>query len=164
MTGSQRAAQVAAAHDAVRGTRHTDLHRLRIAAARERPGHWVGCWEPDLAGWLTDRGIPVRPQQPVGHYNLDLGCFPVAVEVFSVTCYPLLRPNLRQKTRHLIDAGWHVIWVWTGGYGKPVTEAAADYIAAYWQTAYRNPSGRGEYRVIRGTGKDATRPGFDFDK
>jgi len=149
-----RRRQVAAANEAARGRivaiESKIKHALTVMARRLQ----ASPIEDRLAAMLAGRGIGVVAQEAVGPYNCDLGAFPVAVEVFGGSWHWHGRHMARtpDRIRHFLNRGWHVLMVKVDGRNQ-LTEATADYVAAYVQQARRNPAAPREYRVIRGAGE-----------
>jgi hypothetical protein len=154
MSAVQRSNQVAAAHNAVRGMVRGSEDLRKKALAKERTGRMTPA-ERQLQLWLTDRGIATVPQQAIGPYNCDLGAFPVAVEVYGGQWHTSGRAAARseKRFRYILDEGWSVEIVWVDGIYYPLTETAADDVAAFYKLCQRSPAQRGQYRVVRGTGQ-----------
>ena len=152
MTSGQRAAQVAAAHAAVLGTKKSPADLAARAIHKQQ--NWTGLITPSeatLRQMLDERGLPTVPQQAIGPYNCDLGAFPVAVEIYGGNWHWYGRHIARtpERFRYLFNRGWHIIAVHVVA-SRPLKAAAADYIVAFHQQASRNPAAPREYRVIRG--------------
>jgi hypothetical protein len=154
MSPEGRANQVRAAHDAVRGVKHSWQRQLDHARYIESRGILTES-EAFLAELLAERGLTVVPQQAIGPYNCDLGASPVAVEVLG-GYFHLFGPRLTKylkRTRYILDAGWHVLMLIDDVRRFPIGPASADYVVAYVEDARRNPAALREYRVVRGAGK-----------
>ena len=165
-TPEERQAIVAAAHEAVRGKPLAPGHREKIAATREQRGEVLShSGERLLRDWLADRGVVGTLQQAVGPYNADLGAFPVAVEIFGGNWHGngRHRARFRKRADYFLDRGWWIVVVWASQ-RRVLTEGAADYVVATLEIARRNPSGRGQHRVIWGDGEEASTCGEDLDK
>jgi uncharacterized protein (DUF433 family) len=164
-TPEQRADLSRAAHDAVRGKRQSDAHRCAIATTRQRLQSGTSPGEMALAEMLAARGIPTVPQQAIGPYNCDLGAYPVAVEVFGGSWHWSGRHILRapERFRYILNASWDILAVKIEVRRHPLTSATADYVAAYIESARRDPARRREYRVIRGAGETLTAGSADDD-
>jgi hypothetical protein len=108
-----------------------------------------------MYGLLRQRGIFPIPQQAIGIYNCDLGCFPVAVEILGgdwMSAGTKRYANYVRRTSYLLNADWHVLMVKTSA-RYPITPDQADYLVTYIEAARSNPSSTREYRVIRGAGQ-----------
>lgn len=143
-------------HEAARGKKHSLALRSKIAKTRERNQTNVSPAELLLGEWLKQRGLDSTPQQAVGPYNLDLGAYPIAVEIFGGGWHQIrdTPEHFANRTRYLLDQGWSLIIVWVNGRKWPLRPQAADYVAAFHQLASSDPSLRGQYRVIWGDGKE----------
>ena len=139
-------------------TRHrrNSVTGLTGAALSARNQRWVGASEHELEKCLRQCGIEVVAQAPLGVYNIDLLAGAVAVEVETGPVYPLLkrvRERRAKRLEYLLDGGMRVVFVW-------VTSAhplQCDKIVPWVELAQSHPAVFGEYRVIRGSGQDATR-------
>lgn len=155
MSARKRKAQTDAAHDAVRGKPVAMEVKIKQAIGKQRTLPNVSPIETLLADMLKARGIATIPQQAIGPYNCDLGAYPVAVEIFGGEWHWSGRHLLRtpERFRYILNAGWHILVVKVTPRRDPLTEATADYVAAFIETVSRDPSLIREYRVIRGAGE-----------
>lgn len=151
MTPEERLANAKAAHDAVRGYKHTLQQLEKRAFSRQKNRSNQSAAEKLLEKWLLNRGIPVIVQQAVSKYNVDLGAFPIAVEVFGGGWH--FYKNHIERFNYLFNRGWSIVIVYVNGKLSPLTEGAADYIASFFQETTSNPSTGCQYRVIWGEGK-----------
>jgi hypothetical protein len=166
MSAGKRKAQVAAAHKATRGRIPTEEERCKGAQTRQEHQAHVSQTEMELGAMLAARGIRAIPQLAIGRYNCDLGASPVAVEIFGGEwhwCGSHMR-RTPERLRYILNAGWHVLMVKIEARRRPLTEATADYVAAYIKKMRRKPSARREYRVIRGAGELLAAGGVDDDE
>jgi len=160
MTADERRANAAAANAAARNRVVSDAERARRAQTVYDSGttRWVSPYEVQLTGMLQQRGVECKPQFPVGKYNIDIACGSVAVEVHRHSGQPHRRPILRERIEYLINNGWSVMYVWISPYPAStfgtVTDDCADKVAAFVKESNRDPSARGQYRVVRGSGDD----------
>lgn len=152
MTPEQRAAQAAAAHTAARGREHTEAERRKGAATRERQGKVGSAGEQYLIDCLRDRGLAPVPQKAVGRYNVDIAVPPVAVEVLGGGWH-LKKAIHVERTKRILNEGWHLLFVWNHEGDSALTAGAADYVFAFLQEVGGHPSTAGEYRVISGGGQ-----------
>jgi transposase len=153
-TSEQRANQVRAAHEAVRGSRHTEPWLESVARTRERRGeHGVSPGTDRLCGFLADDGILFTREKAVGRYNVDvaLSSHAIAVEVLGGTWHAR-RPVHAQRTPYILNRGWDMLFVWDTK-RVPLDVRAYDYLVGWSQEPGRNPSAGGEYRVVRGDGQ-----------
>jgi len=110
--------------------------------------------ETRLAEMLLERGIESLPQYPVGPYNCDLACPPVAVEVLGGKWHwhGEHRARAKERTYYFLDRDWHVLYVPIDT-SFPLNDAVADYVANFIKFARGNPSATREYRVVWGAGE-----------
>lgn len=154
----------------------TPLHPRKIVF-QDHPGPYVNTWEQrceaaqkwesaatagryarasdseiKLATWIEDQGLkPVR-QQAVGPYNIDIGAYPVAVEVWGGAFH--FSRDHSERFRYLFDRGWHIIIiVYVDSQRSQLGPKAAEYIVSLAQSTRSDPSFRREYRVIWGNGE-----------
>lgn len=155
-TPEQRKAQAAAAHEAKRGRPNSEeaLERAAIARYRDSSGN-VGPSELLMARWLTDRGLPVDAQIPVGKYNCDIGVGDrFAVELFGGNWHATGTHAQREPERaeYIMGRGISLCYVWDQRRCR-LQEAAADQVVSYFQLACLDPSPVGQYWVVRGDGQ-----------
>lgn len=151
MTAEQRAAQVASAHEAVRGMTRTIGDLERRAAGKQRTRSHATPEELALATLLPGS----EPQLAIGKYNVDIGAEPVAVELFGGNWHAdgRHRARLPQRVEHLADAGWNLLIVWcTQGRLLNVAAIAQDALS-YLEQSRRDPAFRRQYRVVWGDGQ-----------
>lgn len=156
-----------AAHEACAGITHTEEHRCKVAAGREknRPKKFISPYELKLARMLLDKGIPTVPQKAIGRYNCDLAAYPVAVEIFGGHWH-WHGNHIRiaeKRFRYIMDRGWSILAIHLGKTRFPLTPAVADYVAAYIKATRTNPPLVCEYRVIWGAGEFSTGGSLDDD-
>lgn len=165
MTDEERARQVEAAHKAARGRKARRESLVQAAKTIEGKGLHDSPQERELAELLLERGVQVRPQMAVGPYNCDLGAPPVAVEVFVGNWHWSGRHlrRLEKRVSEFFDNSMHLLVVWLAYEPYAVTPALAEYVAAYIESARRNPTAWSEYRVVRGDGETMTTARSDSD-
>lgn len=152
MTPDERRDQAAAAHAAVRGVKQPLDHLIRRAEAREARGLCDSPGELFLLGELRRRGLEPIVQKAIGKYNVDMAVAPVAVEVLGGGWH-LAKRRHAVRTPQILDAGWHLLFVWNHEGSSALTVKAADYVVAFLEEVRRNPPTISEYRVISGGGK-----------
>ncbi len=87
----------------------------------------VGREEQRLAWHLVRQKLKVVRQAPCGPYRIDVGIWPVAVEIHSSRSAPERFPKLMLRAQYLIEHGWSVLYLWlspdsrftTGPWGAP---------------------------------------------
>ncbi len=144
-----------AAHDATRHRKPTFEEACRTAKTRERRQTNMSEAERLLASWMNERGVDTIAQKAIGPYNCDIAAGPVAVEVFGGSWHGHGRHAARmpRRARYILDRGWLLAIVWVDALRYPLQTAAADYLVSLVQAARRDPSLRGQYRVIWGDGE-----------
>ena len=159
LSKAERIAQVAAANKSARGrtvsrgeqhARATTIFNQTISG--ERPRSHL---EVQLGRWLTERGVNFVPEQVADIYNVDFGIEgTVAVELLGGSWHaqPSRREHHRHRTHDILNAGWHMIFVWSTHY-TPINPWAADKIVSLSKEASRHPATPGKYWVIRGDGE-----------
>lgn len=155
MTAEQRAAQVGAAHEAVRGMTRALGDLERRALGKERTRAHATIEELELAACLERLGIECVPQKAIGKYNIDIGAEPVAVELFGGNWHAdgRHRARLPQRVEDLADAGWNLYIAWCAlGRSLDIPAVAQDVIA-FLELSRRDPAFRRQYRVVWGDGE-----------
>jgi hypothetical protein len=152
MLPEQRAAQAAAAHAAARGSKRSPAQLLEHAIAVEKRASFDSPAESTMADWLGARGEHPVPQKAIGRYNVDLAVAPVAVEILGGGWHSAKRHHA-VRTPQILNAGWHLAFVWSYEGRSALTEHAADHVIAWLNEVRRNPPAIGQYRVIAGNGE-----------
>jgi len=163
MTAEQRASQAAAAHDAVRGTKQPHERLIARAAQRQARGGCDSPGEQFLLDALRERGLDPVPQQAIDKYNVDLAVAPVAVEVLGGGWH-LTKRHHATRTPRILDAGWHLVFIWNHEGDSALTSGAADYVVTFHDEVRRHPPTVGQYRVIAGSGKALAAGSRDDDE
>lgn len=164
-TPEENRRNVEAAHRVSHSRPRTFAHKCKSALTRQERQTHVSPAELLLREWLQSRGIDSVPQQAIGPYNADLGAAPVAVEIqgggwHAHGVHAALAPD---RTRYILDQGWLLVFVWVDRRKWRLTTDCADYLVALIEEARRDPSLRGEYRVIRGDGQEVARDRDNLD-
>jgi hypothetical protein len=151
MTDAERIALLAPSHEAARGPHPRDRVIAR-SAHRERQLTHVAADEQCLADALDRLGVEYRRQVAHAGYNVDFVVGPVAVEV---TRAPFSHGHAAFRERHhtVLDGYRLLVYV-----RSPVEDAGlvADQLMAHVDAADRDPSVRGEYRVVGRRGQNLT--------
>jgi very-short-patch-repair endonuclease len=143
----------------------SELDRFTKAAVSRQNG-WsrVSEAENELRRLLVARGATVTPQKAVGPYNLDLAVgHSVAVEVHGGRWKSNDRTRIAKRSKYLLDAGWLLVVVWRLDAGDAFGGDLAEYLVALAQRADWDPSLRGSYRVVRGSGETLAAGSNDLD-
>lgn len=123
----------------------------------------VGSHEDEVAAILAGAGhMPIR-QRPFGPYNIDVAVNPLrlAVEVVGSNLGRKALARLRERSKHILDAGWCLLFVycgplWGGRRCRFDRSFVAEYLIALANRARRNEPVHGRYGVVRGDGKATT--------
>lgn len=152
----------AAAHAASKG--HAPSFDALCKAAQTRQERQINIYpdERQMAEWLLERDIITTFQRAIGPYNADLTTGAVAVEIHAVSESARYAARAPIRSRYILDAGWNLIIVWTNARRYGLTIGAANEVAAFVQETRRNPTLRGQYRVIWGDGRVAAPSGTDL--
>src|SRR5690606_34733996 len=92
------------------------------------------------------------PQKAIGKYNVDFAVAPVAMEVLGGGWH-LAKRHHAVRTPQILDAGWHLVFIWDHEGRSALTAGAADYVVTFLKQVRRNPPAVGQYRVISGDGQ-----------
>jgi len=159
MSPATRRAQVAAAHNAVRGTKRTYAAGARRALGVQRTLANASPIEFALADALRERGLSVTQQRAIGMYNVDvaLDACALAVEVFGGNWHACGSHAARfhQRVVDLLNGGWHLVIIWVDGRRYPLGVGAINHLVALSQELGRNPAAPRQYRVMLGNGQPA---------
>jgi G:T-mismatch repair DNA endonuclease (very short patch repair protein) len=156
MTPTERAKVADAAHDAVRGMTRGESDLVKRAGTKQVRESHATSEERVIAKTIKGLGVdPVVLQEATGKYNLDIGAFPVAVELFGGGwhAHGKHRARLGQRVEDIADRGWNQLIVWTHTVHPLNVAAVAKDIAAYHELSRSNPSFRRQYRMIWGDGQ-----------
>ena len=155
MTPKERQELAANAHAATRNFVRNERTRIRIAEGIQRSRKHIGAFEAEVGEYLTSQGVEVVSQMAWDGYNLDffIPARRTAVEVYTSAYRPASISNTAKKTMKLLSAGVSVIDLWINRKtGEIASTAMLDELIACINVACPLPSGRGQYRVIRGQG------------
>jgi len=165
-TPEDRKRQAAAAHAAVRGRKASWEERACTAQSKMESACHASPNEKRLLQLLRARGAAPVLQQAAGIYNIDLGWWPLAIEVYGGGwhAYGQHRTRSRRRFEYLVSQGWVPVIVWciTGVGGAPdmrPTSALADALAAWHATV---GDGAGPMRVYRHDGALLQESASDF--
>ncbi len=163
MTETERKANAQAAHDASRGSAHSDESYRQSALTRQRTQSYGSPVEAELAKTLRDRGLETISQQAIDRYNCDLGADPVAIEVFGGGWHWSGQhlAILPKRTRTLFALGWDILVVWVDK-RWPLGNDLADFVNTYVRSRRQRPHAAREYLVVRGDGVVTVAVGSDF--
>src|SRR3954467_10994213 len=74
----------------------------------------IGREEARLAAALDKLGMAPIPQQRCGPYRIDVGVWPVAVEVHTMTSSLQRVPTLMRRAAYLMEQGWAMFFLQIG--------------------------------------------------
>jgi very-short-patch-repair endonuclease len=178
--------QLAKAWDAARGREVPLEERIRVAKTRYERMIYVNKGETEIADELRRRGLRVEQQLPVLSFNLDVALLDsrITVEVLGSNPKPALAKRLRERAEKLAREGWATVYVETWRREPGLARAkdashrfvrprrvkppfrpgdVAEYVIAFAKELRRDPSTRGQYRVIDGQGQPVSSPGLNPD-
>lgn len=153
-SASQRAAMVAAAHEASRGKPQD--HTTRVQIASTKAGRPFSEQETALCAMLAQLGYPSELGVPLDKYNLDIVVAgTVAVEIFGGGWHAHGRHRARfdERARHILDAGYSLAIVWTDKVKYPLGVTCAQHLATLVEITRGHPSIGRQHWVIRGDGQ-----------
>jgi very-short-patch-repair endonuclease len=152
----ERARLAAAAHEAVKGRKHTINEQIQRAKTREIRRIGISRTEQILSQMLNDLGFLVTPQKAIHTYNVDIAIngSPVVVEVFGGGWHASGKHLIRHRQRfdYLINNGYYPIVVWVDGTKFPLESGAANYIVANIEEIRRAKPVWSKEKMIRGNG------------
>lgn len=132
-----------AAHDAVRGMRHTRRQLANRALGVEAKPPRMSSAERQFSELLAAEGLNFKFQKALGTYNLDFaveGC--VSVEIFGGRWHGTGRHRARfqKRTRYLLNNGWHQVIVWVAGRKPNCFPSALSYVKTLLDVTRRLPA------------------------
>ena len=150
MGEQERAHQVKAAHDAVRGVKRSfDELCLR---AQYKANNIKPTYYERLMGNLISERIAIDPifQAAIGPYNCDIAFGSVAVEIFGGYWhwYGKHFAGSGERLRYLLDRGWHVIMIRVLKGHDEITSRTADHTVSLMKMMDADKSSVRQYRVI----------------
>jgi len=153
MSVKQRQEQVKSAHNAVRGTKVKWSTKCKHAKTVEKSPSNFSENELIVKKMLFDRGIKTVHQKAIGAYNCDLAAKPVAVEIWSGYWHFFGKHARLCEKRfcYILNRGWF-IYVLPITVSFPLTNAVADYLAAYIKHIRRDKPQIRTYRVVWAAG------------
>jgi transposase-like protein len=166
LPASERSRRAAAAHEAVRGVKHSAEQLRARALRREAAPPPMPSTERRVAGVLRRMGNALRYQRACGPYNIDLAIGDaIAVEVFGGGWHASGRHAARypKRTRYLLDRGFDVVIVWVEQAYRDGWIHALHHVIADLQRADRDPAAPRQYRVIRRRGEVLSGDANDHD-
>lgn len=151
MTAEERRALTAACH--------TPESLEKCAVSSQFVQQRIGFGEAAIREALEKAGLQPAPQTPIGPYNLDLFCLPVAVEVNGCVNHPLYQARIRKRTKYLLERGFWVVYVcmvqrFSTGRGIRFDPSVADKLVEFVEFSRRHPSSPGKHWVIWGDGEE----------
>lgn len=143
-SAAERARLTSAAHAAIRGARKSDDVRRRMAESKSR---LRGAGEFVLLAHLRSLGHLPEEQAPIDSYNVDLLVGSVAVEPRCSSGNPMRRPEIKQRTEHLLRRGVSSLWVIY--VELDALRGCLDEVVTHLDEMSRDPAPSGQHRVIR---------------
>ena len=164
-TPEQRKLLATPSHNAARGCTRRESSKEIAAKTKERNNRILKSdSESILMDMLRQRGIETIPQKAIGIYNCDLATESVAVEIWGGHWHWHGAHLARTEKRfnEIMNRGMSVLVV-AVTVTSPLTDAVADYVAAYLKNFSMNPTLPREYRVIWRAGEFFTCGGINDD-
>jgi len=152
-TEAARLARASAAHEAIRQIGRNKITQGDHALRKHVSGDYIGMGEAKLAEQLIAKGLKPIPQAAIEGYNIDLLCDHLAVEVHNYSDRATNRTQIVTRAVKLMCSGISVLYVKTGPQFPVITDAAVNQVVAFHDITSRNPSGIGQYRMVRGDGQ-----------
>lgn len=169
-TDDDKKALAAAANKARRGAQASADELRKKAFTKARTHSKVGAAEYEFADTLTSIGMHADLQYPVGPYNIDIMCWPIAVEIHSQAGHPHSDARCLQRIKYLCDRGLSVVYIKCASWRNDVWTINAPeiicayHIAALHEATQTDPSLLGQYWVVRRSGETITSSCCDLDK
>lgn len=162
MTIEERKSMVYKANEGMRNSTSEQIKRRLELAAKTTQNNLseVGQLEDYVMSSLNNFS-PI-PQLAESTYNIDIACRPVAIEVHVNSGFPHNMPHIKKRIKHLLKCGWVVIYIKVGA-KVIINEVAMNKIISVIEFSRLNPSFRGKYWVIRGTGEGCAIGCLDSD-
>jgi very-short-patch-repair endonuclease len=108
--------------------------------------------EAEIAARFTAAGVTFRRQTAIGPYLGDFAVGSVIVEIVrQKTCKSVCAGTFAARTNYILNAGWHMLFVWLAQH--PIPTDMAQNIIAHLEAIGADPSGARKYRVIGRTGQ-----------
>lgn len=114
LSPTEKKRKAMAAHDAVRGTKHTEEHRHKISRYNEKNPR-MSKYEVALNNELVNRGLTTKPQKSLSRYNIDIAVpeHKVAIEIMGGWHNsPKAIDSFNKKSELLFSLGWFIIVIW----------------------------------------------------
>jgi len=163
MPKEKRKHQFKAAHEAARNRARSMGEMSKSAKTKQKTLSKVGKGEKYILNWFREKGFDAIPQRAFNQYNIDIAIGDsVAVELMRYTASPFRRESDSRKIKNLTNLGWNVIYVWVTR-GDILVERTIEQIIPIIKRTYSDPTFRGKYWVIRGTGEVYTTSCSDSD-
>lgn len=143
--------------------RYTDEFLVANALNREVKRSCHSAADALMESMLAERGLSPIAQKAIGKYNVDVAVAPVAVEVLGGGWHMANRHHAT-RTPAILDAGWHMLFVWDHEGYSALGPGAADYVVAFLDEIRRNPPTVSQYRVISGNGQFLSAGSRDDDE
>lgn len=123
----------------------------------------IGKHEREIVECIKRQGVDASPQFRIAPYNVDFAIESCRVAV-EVQRSRMGTGSMRSdRLKHILDAGWSILIVWTPKAKAIDCERAAERCIAFAEIASQNQSSRGCYGVIDGNGESASPRSFKFN-
>ncbi|WP_425430081.1 hypothetical protein [Cohnella massiliensis] len=157
MTASERIELTSAAHEARRGSRSSQRHKINAAKTQQRKPkrNTTSHAEDYVAQKLAESGFKVSRQLAIGPYNADIAVNTVAVEIFCGNWHasPKHATILKERTRYLFNSGWNVLIIRFKSASETLSVSGFHQLVAFLNFSGSDPAAPRQYRMIGSDGK-----------
>lgn len=125
----------------------------RAMSRQKRPSDWTST-EEMLSTELRKVGLSPVKKQAIGRYNVDIGCFPVAIQIWNRSD----KCKSSTRTDYILNKGWGLIFIRVQSKHHMLkdTELVAKYVKEFYDYIWSGKSG-GQIRFINDSGDEITR-------
>ena len=150
------------ANEKMRAYKPSIQSQMKQAKTLQKTKGRKGSGEFEVCQALKKMGLNPIHQFAINKYNIDIGLFPIAVEIHITTTSPHKIPFVKNKIEYLTNHGWSILFIHVYS-AIEITNIHIDYIFSYFHAVCANPALIGEYRVIgrRGELKPCSRLNFN---
>ena len=154
---SERAAMMKPAHEATKGRTRSLNERIKAAQTRQERTTHASPVEYMFADALRILGWDIIQQRAIGPYNVDIAIDfpPIAIEIFGGHwhAHGHHMTTHTKRCKHILDAGWNMLFIWVDGLRYPLRYGATKYVVAFNKALRSSPAITRQYWVILGNGE-----------
>lgn len=140
-----------AAHEAVKGMKRSYDDLCKRAIGKEIKPPKMSRWELLFSDFLNKSNIPFTLSKAIGKYNVDFAIGDtVVVELFGGAFHATGKAadRLHDRMKFLINSGMNVYIIWCLSKETTIFSGCLNDFIAFFESASRNKSSIGQYRVI----------------